>query len=769
MKLKLTLVSLSLLLPLVSIGQTLKLKNTDVAPQNYIKLDWYWDPSAPAGTYGFTLYQWDNSLSTWQTTSTNYDKTIKVLNVYPDVGNNLEQWMEVDEIEVVENGVTKRVKVGRGKIDVTPMTITNFNANPNGELKDGLGNYKYDVIMFGSWDSNNGKDLNATSAAAVRAFLDSGRGVLFGHDTQFTNHPHFVSLADKTNLNIHPTDARGTIWRGSTKVKAINNGFLLKYPWDIQHNSVLTTPYSHSTGQRAQGVVWMNYPWCEGNGSTWTAAADWVNNGTNDFYLTTWNNASMIQTGHSGGAATDQEKMIIANTLWYLAQFTTETNASVYSARDVASPTIQSAVRNSNDCSKVSITSYDNGTSYRFKVKATKTTDYNVTYETNPPLDVVNKTGLKGYIVEEHTSPSHVITVSRDSEGKITTPLTISDATDNVAKIYNVNDMQKYIHIVAIDHADNVSTQKTLNAIPTISYSGGPFCATGTKAVTLSLPAVVGTYSASPAGLSINSTNGTIDLGASTPGTYTVTYNCTTDGCPKPTTTVTVNALPVVSFEQVVVEGNEGSTLSFKVKLTGGHCSSANATVTYTTVNGTAVAPGDYTAVSGTLTFTPGETEKTIPITTIGNDNLIEGDEEFTFKLSSPTNCKFASGTELSATGRIKDQTDGSIIVEKFLPAVGDAAEPSTDGAFRIRYKTNTSITNPNKDVKLSFKVTGGTVDQDYNITAGADVSLNADKVSGIAIIRKNQNGVVVPIKVRDNYIVQGTRTLELEITGIVP
>src|SRR4029079_12353721 len=62
----------------------------------------------------------------------------------------------------------------------------------------------------------------------------------------------------------------------------------------------------------------------------------------------------------------------------------------------------------------------------------------------------------------------------------------------------------------------------TVNALPTasISYAGGPFCATGTANVTR-IGQSGGVYS-SAAGLSINASTGAINLGASMPGTYTV-------------------------------------------------------------------------------------------------------------------------------------------------------------------------------------------------------------------------------------------------------
>ena len=59
--------------------------------------------------------------------------------------------------------------------------------------------------------------------------------------------------------------------------------------------------------------------------------------------------------------------------------------------------------------------------------------------------------------------------------------------------------------------------------------------------------------------------------------------------------------------------------------------------VNYATADGTAIAGSDYTAVSGTLNFAPGELTKTVFIT-ITDDNLFENaDETFTFNLSNPT------------------------------------------------------------------------------------------------------------------------------------
>ena len=56
------------------------------------------------------------------------------------------------------------------------------------------------------------------------------------------------------------------------------------------------------------------------------------------YYLTTWNNTAMIQTGHSQGKSTEDERKVLANTLFYLKQLTKKTEILDNSARDLADP-----------------------------------------------------------------------------------------------------------------------------------------------------------------------------------------------------------------------------------------------------------------------------------------------------------------------------------------------------------------------------------------------------------------------------------------------
>jgi large repetitive protein len=83
--------------------------------------------------------------------------------------------------------------------------------------------------------------------------------------------------------------------------------------------------------------------------------------------------------------------------------------------------------------------------------------------------------------------------------------------------------------------------------------------------------------------------------------------------------------------DQTVTEGAGAVLTVTKVGTTSG-----SITVPWATSNGTAVAPGDYIAASGTLTFSPTDTTKTIIVTT-NTDTRIENPETLTVNLSQGT------------------------------------------------------------------------------------------------------------------------------------
>lgn len=96
-------------------------------------------------------------------------------------------------------------------------------------------------------------------------------------------------------------------------------------------------------------------------------------------------------------------------------------------------------------------------------------------------------------------------------------------------------------------------------------------------------------------------------------------------------------------FDGSVVEGNKGtSRLDLAVTLSG--VSDQPVTVQYKTVNGTAQANSDYKSASGTVTFFPGETQKTISIVVVG-DRKREANETLTVQLSNLSGASYFDST----------------------------------------------------------------------------------------------------------------------------
>lgn len=106
-----------------------------------------------------------------------------------------------------------------------------------------------------------------------------------------------------------------------------------------------------------------------------------------------------------------------------------------------------------------------------------------------------------------------------------------------------------------------------------------------------------------------------------------------------------------------VSESGAGAVLTVQRSSTGGDVPAA--TVAFATADGSASAGADYTATSGTLSFGPGETVKSITIALTG-DAADEPDEAFSVTLSAPTGGA-ALGAPRAATVTIDDD-DAAVV-----------------------------------------------------------------------------------------------------------
>src|SRR4029453_213403 len=169
--------------------------------------------------------------------------------------------------------------------------------------------------------------------------------------------------------------------------------------------------------------------------------------------------------------------------------------------------------------------------------------------------------------------------------------------------------------------------------------------------------------------------------------------------------------LPLVSIVDVkTTEGNSGSrTLSFTVTLSA--ASPATISVPFTTAPQTAQSGVDFTATSGTLTFSPGQTSRTVVVLLV-TDTLAETDETFLVTLGSPSGAVILDGEAIGTiqnddtTLRISDAvvTEG----DDGLPAATFVVTLSAAVNFEVQtiYATASVTAAPGSD----FVAAGGTI-----------------------------------------------------------
>ncbi|WP_230169023.1 Calx-beta domain-containing protein [Roseomonas sp. CECT 9278] len=195
-----------------------------------------------------------------------------------------------------------------------------------------------------------------------------------------------------------------------------------------------------------------------------------------------------------------------------------------------------------------------------------------------------------------------------------------------------------------------------------------------------------------------------------------------------------------------VAEGTGGTTTAtVTVTLTS---TASPVTLDWATADGTAVAGQDYTAATGTLTFDPGETSKTIEIT-IAPDALWEANEAFRIVLSN------AQGAPLvDASGSVTITNDDA----RDAPVVSVLAARHTEG--------NGGEAVMRFTLGLSYAM-GNDVTVDYATADGSAMAgLDYTAASGTLTILAGQLSAVIDVPILDDTLIEGTEGFALQLSN---
>ena len=218
--------------------------------------------------------------------------------------------------------------------------------------------------------------------------------------------------------------------------------------------------------------------------------------------------------------------------------------------------------------------------------------------------------------------------------------------------------------------------------------------------------------------------------------------------------TVTVNdddgpsTLSINSPSVTEVDGTATATLTFTVQLLPQ--SDKQVTVAYADAGtGTATSGGtDYANLaSGTLTFAPNETSKSVAVTVSGDD-IDESDETVVVRLSSPSNATLTGGaTTLDGTGTINDNDPTPTVSVADAAAVSEgnvaAPDPPNNMTFAVTLSAVSGL-----DVTVPYTLSGtATAGTDYTepdprsvtIAAGTTQANIAIPVAGDEVDEENE------------------------------
>ena len=203
---------------------------------------------------------------------------------------------------------------------------------------------------------------------------------------------------------------------------------------------------------------------------------------------------------------------------------------------------------------------------------------------------------------------------------------------------------------------------------------------------------------------------------------------------------------PTLAINDLTITEGDGGTSVANFNVLLSPASSNTVTVNYATADNTALAGTDYVAMSGVLTFAPGQQSKTVSVI-INGDTTFEASETFNVNLSNAINATIGD-----------NQGIGTIINDDPLPSLSISDVAVIEG--------NTGTTTASFTVSLS-SLSGASTSVNY-ATAGNTATSDSDfaATSGAATIAPGQLSTTINITVNSDTVFEPNETFFVNLTN---
>ena len=197
----------------------------------------------------------------------------------------------------------------------------------------------------------------------------------------------------------------------------------------------------------------------------------------------------------------------------------------------------------------------------------------------------------------------------------------------------------------------------------------------------------------------------------------------------------------VIVTDASAAEG--AGTMSVSVLLTSATVGSV--TMDYATADGTAVAGADYTATTDSLTFTSGQTTKTVPLP-IASDALNEDDETFTLSVSNLVGAGVTAATGTATI--VDDDAEPDLSIADASANEGDAGHATASFAVTLSALSGREIT-------VDYATA------DASAVAGADYT----ETSGTLTFPAGETSKQVDVPVAGDLVREGNETFSVSLS----